>query len=176
MDLPPTPKPRQVEVKSTREQMAAAVKPAPPDTPPVEFSDRADLTADWYDRKTKRNCHFEGEIRVLGAPELMKASTMFIRVTGGVPFEMIPTELRNRLWPQAKLTVMLEGQRGADQLIDAMDYDKPLLALVVGEVDKLEAACFRNLLAESEGVEGAPRVVVTSRPAVATATPTAPPR
>ena len=70
----------------------------------------------------------------------------------------------------------IEGQQGSEALIDACDYDRYLLAGVIGEVDRLEAECFHNLLAEGEGPAGDPRVVVTSSRTVAASDLSAPAR
>lgn len=166
--------PRPVQIKPAREQFR---EPAPKDVDPVvDLPDRRRVHVRWFSRRENRLLEFSGEIHILGTLEIMKAAAAFLRVTGGLTYETIPSEARNRIWPQAKLSVMLEGQPGSEALVDACDYDRLLLASVMSEVDQLESDCFRNLLAEGEGAAGQPRVVVTTSRSVASPAIPPPPR
>jgi hypothetical protein len=156
---------RPVQIKSSRDLLRAPDKQAAPAG--IELYDRRDITVRWYSRLDGREHVFTGTIRLLNVTELARAANGFLRLTGGVQFDLLPSEVRNRLWLQSKLFVMLDGQPGADGLLDAFDTDRLLLVSVYQEVDKLEAECFRDVLGEGEGEPGQPRVVVASRRSVA---------
>jgi hypothetical protein len=169
--------PRPVQIKTAPPAREQFREPSPVDADPVvDFPDRRRVRVQWFSRKENRQCEFSGEIRVLGTLEIMRASAAFLRVTGGLTYETIPSEARNRIWPQAKLSVMLEGQPGYEKLVDACDHDRYLLAAVMSEVDQLESDCFRNILGAGEGTAGQPRVVVTTSRSTAPASPSVPPR
>lgn len=157
---------------STRDMLR---DPKTPDASGVELYDRRTISVRWYDRRLGRPGSFVGQIRIPSVPDLSRAAALFARLTGGVAFENLAPEVRNRHWLVAKLFAILDGQPGADALLDAFDHDRALLVAVWQEVDRLEAECFRDVLAASEGVAGAPRVVVEARRAVAPASPAATP-
>lgn len=163
---------RPVSIKSSRE-MFRPPEPAASSVP--ELHDRRNISVRWFDRANGREQVFTGQIRVLTVPELSRAVAGFVRLTGGAPFDTLPTELRNRLWVHAKLFVMLDGQPGSTALLDAFDTDRFLLVAVFQEVDKLEAECFRDVLGEGEGMSGSSRVVVATSRVTTPAAPSANP-
>lgn len=163
-----------VQTKTLRERATPPKDSSP--TPVIDFADRAFIDVSWYSRLTGEHHEFNGVIRVLGVNDLLRAASLFNRVVGSVPYETIPSEIRNRVWPQVKLMTMFEEQDGGRDLVDACDTDKLLLVSVMQEVDRLEAECFRGVLAASEGVEGTPRVVVATRRTASSTTPSSPPR
>jgi|GEM_PF-4842130 len=163
-----------VQTKSLRERANPPKDNAQPQL--IDFADRAYLDVKWFDRVAGEHREFSGTIRVLSISDLIEASAAFNRVITGVPYETIPPEVRNRLWPQAKLIIMFKDQPGGLKLVDACDVDRALLASIVQEVERLEADCFRHVLGPGEGDEGAPRVVVATRRAVAASTSAAVPR
>lgn len=155
---------------SAREAMAKS-DPQPP-VQETSLVDRRGITVRWLSRRAGRWLSFTGEIRVLGLMDLMNASTRFAKVTNGVPYDQIPSEVRSKMWPVAKLVVMFDGQKGSEALLDDLESDTVLLSAVLGEVTRLESDCFLGVLVEGEGEPGAPRVVVaTSRIASAPEAP-----